>query len=85
MERDSMISLGVSGVIRERLMTTSDKYKTIVCDNCGLLAIGNVEKNIWLCKSCKSTKVSWVYIPYITKLIWQELYSVGIAARLKLE
>ena len=84
MERDCMISLGCSGLLQERLMDLSDKYKTTVCEKCGLLCIGNPEKNIYLCKSCKSKNVSWVTMPYATKLLIQELYSVGIAPRLKL-
>lgn len=85
MERDALISHGASATIRERLMVLSDKFKVIVCDECGLLCIGNPEKKIWVCGACKSNKVSWVVIPYITKLIMCELYSVGIAMRLKTE
>ena len=85
MERDTLISLGGSATIKERLMDLSDKFKTTICDDCGLLCIGNPEKKIWICKACKSKNVSWVYIPYACKLLMQELYAVGIASRLRLE
>jgi DNA-directed RNA polymerase II subunit RPB2 len=85
MERDTMISLGCSYIIQERLMNLSDRYKTTVCDDCGLLCIGNPDKKIWICKACKGKKVSWVTMPFATKLLIEELYAVGIAPRLKLE
>jgi DNA-directed RNA polymerase II subunit RPB2 len=85
MERDVMISLGSSGLIQERLNELSDKYFTYVCEICGLLCIGNPEKKIWICKSCKSTKVALISIPYASKLLVNLLYSVGIGARIRVE
>ena len=84
MERDTLISFGAASTIKERLMDLSDKFKTVVCDNCGLLAVGNPVKKIWVCKACKGKGISWVYLPYAFKLLQQELYAVGIAPRLKL-
>jgi DNA-directed RNA polymerase beta subunit len=85
MEKDTMISLGASALIQERLMNLSDKYKTTVCEQCGLLCVGNPREHIWICKACKSKRVSYVHIPYASKLVITELYSVGIAVRLKLK
>jgi DNA-directed RNA polymerase II subunit RPB2 len=85
MERDTLISLGGAYTIQERLMNLSDRYSTHVCDDCGLFCIANQEKKIWVCKACKSKKVSKVIIPYITKLLVYELYALGIAPRLRLE
>jgi len=81
MERDTLISLGGAATIQERLMNLSDLYKTVVCEDCGLFAIGNPEKKIWVCKACKSKKISWVTIPFATKLLCQQLYAVGVAPR----
>ena len=85
MERDAALSLGLAFTLVEKLRILSDNYRTTVCDNCGLLCIGNPEKKIWICKACKNKKVSEVRIPYCTKLLLNQLYAVSIAPRLKLE
>ena len=38
MERDAIISHGMSKFLKEKLMDTSDAYNTYVCDKCGLFA-----------------------------------------------
>ena len=85
MERDCFISLGASSLLQERLMNLSDPYHTYVCDNCGLLCMGNHEKKIYMCKACKGDKVSVIKLPYATKLLIMELYSVNVALRLRLD
>ena len=39
MERDSLISHGISRFIQESLMERSDKYRWMVCKNCGITPI----------------------------------------------
>lgn len=85
MERDCFISLGASSLLQERLMNLSDPYHTYVCDNCGLLCMGNHEKKIYMCKACKGENVSVIKLPYATKLLIMELYSVNVALRLRLD
>ena len=85
MERDCFISLGASALLQERLMNLSDPYHTYVCDTCGLLCMGNRDKRIYMCKSCKTDKVSVIKLPYVIKLLIMELYSVNVALRLRLE
>jgi len=85
MERDCFISLGASALLQERLMNLSDPYHTYVCDKCGLLCMGNHEKKIYMCKACNSDSVSVIKLPYATKLLIMELYSVNVALRLRLE
>ena len=85
MERDAFISLGASKVLQQRLMNLSDKFKLPICSDCGLFAICNPEKKIYICKACKSKKVVYVHIPYATKQLFLSLYALGIAPRILVE
>lgn len=77
------ISHGVSQFLREKLFLVSDKYKTHICNKCGLICIADVEKNKFLCQSCKNTNdISLVDIPYACKLLFQELMAMNIAPRI---
>jgi len=79
MERDCLIGHGVSMLLIERLMLSSDAYTADVCANCGLFGYLN-----W-CSSCRSSQnVASIQIPYAYKLLIQELQSMSIDARLKL-
>ena len=82
METDAIVSHGAPGVIKDRLLENSDKFPLFICDDCGLVAIGNPQKNIFVCKVCKDSNVSMIWIPYATKLLFQELNSMMIAPRL---
>ena len=85
MERDALISHGTAGFLKERLMDVSDSYTTCVCKTCGLIAINDTQKNIMVCKGCKSSAgVDEIKLPYAAKLLFQELMSINIAPRIKL-
>ncbi|AMD19615.1 HCL536Cp [Eremothecium sinecaudum] len=80
MERDCVIAYGASQLLLERLMLSSDAFEVDVCDKCGLMGYSG-----W-CTSCKTAEnVIKITIPYAAKLLFQELLSMSIAPRLKLE
>jgi DNA-directed RNA polymerase III subunit RPC2 len=80
MERDCLIGYGASMLLNERLMTSSDCFQVHVCETCGLLG-----RPAW-CRNCHNgEKLRQIEIPYACKLLFQELQSMNIVARLRLE
>ncbi|XP_050737527.1 DNA-directed RNA polymerase III subunit RPC2-like [Eriocheir sinensis] len=80
MERDCLIGHGASMLLLERLMISSDAFDVDVCNSCGLLGYSG-----W-CHYCRSSaNVSSIRIPYACKLLFQELQSMNIVPRLRLE
>ncbi|KAB8233495.1 DNA-directed RNA polymerase III core subunit RET1 [Aspergillus alliaceus] len=80
MERDCLIAYGTSQLLLERLMISSDRHEIDVCEQCGFMGYLN-----W-CQRCKSSRsVVKMAIPYAAKLLIQELMSMNVTARLKLE
>lgn len=86
MERDCMISHGVSMFTKERLMDVSDPFPTGFCTSCGTLSITNPLENIYVCGSCGShTHIEQKTIPYAVKLWSQELEAMHIIPRMVFE
>lgn len=100
MERDCLIGYGASALLMERLMTSSDAFEIGVCQKCGLMlgsgTSGHPIASISLtptsiiatpwCKLCGNEgKVTRIKIPYACKLLFQELQSMNIVPRLRLE
>jgi len=80
MERDCLIGYGSSQLILERLMLSSDPFVVHVCEKCGLIGYQG-----W-CHYCRSgLEMSTLRIPYAAKLLFQELQSMNIVPRLKLQ
>ena len=83
MERDSLISHGVSKFLQESYTVRSDNYKCYICKMCGRIGIVNPEKNIYSCKFCNNNySFDEVRIPYCTKLFLQEMESQFVCMRL---
>jgi len=83
MERDCMLAHGTANFIHDRTYKCSDKYHIHICNKCGLSAIYNSKKNIYLCQQCENyTDFSKVNIPYAFKLLIQELITMNIAPRI---
>jgi DNA-directed RNA polymerase III subunit RPC2 len=94
MERDCLISYGAANLIAERLMISSDQFDVHVCDRCGLLGYATTSTehsshggflNSW-CQHCRSDEqMAQIRIPYACKLLFQELQSMNVTPKLKLE
>jgi DNA-directed RNA polymerase II subunit RPB2 len=86
MERDCMLSHGISVFTKERLMDVSDPFKTGLCKSCGTLAVVNPVEGIYSCGAC-GNKTDFVMktIPYAMKLWMQELEAMHITPKLILE
>lgn len=83
MERDCMLSHGVSLFTKERLMDVSDPFTTGFCKSCGQLAVVNEEQNIYHCGNCKGkNEFEMKTIPYAVKLWTQELEAMHIVPRM---
>jgi len=86
MERDVGIAHGSGFLLREKLLEASDKYIVYICNICGLFANKMLKKDVYHCASCKnSTRISKVILPYAFKLLIQELMSIQILPRLKIQ
>jgi DNA-directed RNA polymerase II subunit RPB2 len=92
MERDVLISHGMTKFTRERLFDVSDKYSVYICKKCGMIACYNDgDKNrmyvnndfsIHLCKTCgNKTDFALVEMPYANKLLFQELQTINVVPR----
>jgi len=80
MERDCLICYGASMLLIERLMICSDAFIVDVCGECGFMGYKG-----W-CQYCKSKdNISTLKLPYACKLLFQELQSMNVIPRLRLQ
>ena len=85
MERDTVLSHGISNFIKESMMERSDKFSWCICKRCGTLVSFNIKENINICKNCNNDDVAVIQTPYAFKLFIQELETMGIQPRLNTE
>ena len=79
MERDCIIAHGASRFLKERLCEQSDPYTIMVCQNCG-----NFSTTPNKCKRCDDNDdISKVNVPYVSKLVIQELNAMMIKCNIK--
>tara|TARA_Y100000389_G_scaffold47641_1_gene42808 strand:+ start:453 stop:5207 length:4755 start_codon:yes stop_codon:yes gene_type:complete len=82
MERDAVLSHGMSSFLKERMLDVSDNYRIFLCKNCGVMANINPDKKIYKCVNCnQKINVIQTRIPYAFKLLSQELYTMNIMMR----
>jgi DNA-directed RNA polymerase III subunit RPC2 len=75
-----LISYGASNLLVERLMISSDQFDVHVCRACGFMGYEG-----W-CQYCKSAvQVTRLTVPYACKLLFQELQSMNVVPKLKLD
>lgn len=80
MERDCLIGYGAANLLMERLMFSSDVFTINVCEKCGFIGY------LGYCQFCKSKqKITTLKIPYACKLLFQELQSMNVVPKLKVE
>ena len=94
MERDALVAYGVAGILKERLLESSDLSTGFVCSSCGDL-LAAFEKNNELfkrkdltCMFCDKQnpgKVHKIEIPYILRYLTNELAAMNIRMKFDLD
>lgn len=81
MERDCMIAQGAAYFLHDSWMERCDKWMMYVCAVCGIICVANRETQKRWCKACGQENAKFIKTYYISKLLTQQLYGMGIAFR----
>eukprot|EP01130_Rhizamoeba_saxonica_P001964 TRINITY_DN11786_c0_g1_i1.p1 TRINITY_DN11786_c0_g1~~TRINITY_DN11786_c0_g1_i1.p1 ORF type:complete len:1120 (+),score=253.33 TRINITY_DN11786_c0_g1_i1:43-3402(+) len=93
MERDSLLAHGVSYILHDRLMNSSDIHTTCVCKSCGsIISILNVIDDATdgtshqYCKFCESNvDIKTIVLPWVYRYLTNELVAMNIRMCLDIE
>lgn len=92
MERDCLLAHGAAANLHERLFTLSDFSQMHICRTCCraanviLRAVSNGKMRGPYCNFCKSAEnIVRINVPYGAKLLYQELFSMGICLKFETE
>lgn len=86
MERDCLVAHGAAYLLLDRLLEQSDKYTAYFCEKCGLPAYYDLKQERFVCRVCgKEASIKPVVMSYAFYLLLNELLSMGIYPRVKLE
>ena len=84
-----LITHGCANFMRDRFFVNSDQYRIHICERCGLTAQSNLKKMTYECRTptCvgRPNKICQIEIPYACKLLFQEMHSMCISARIYTE
>jgi len=84
MEKDTFIAHGASLLLKERF--DSDRVVIPICEECGLVAVYDERKDKHFCSVCgENSEVSMIEISYAFKLFLDELKSLTVYPKLKLQ
>ena len=85
MERDSVLSHGISSFMKESMMERSDKFRWCICKKCGTIPTYTSKINSRICNNCNTNEIAIIETPYTFKLLMQELEAMGLQMRLNTE
>lgn len=85
MEHDAVVSHGTSAITSDRLMESSDKYRAVICRNCGVMAVSDFTPARTRCQYCAKNDFVLVEIPYILQLINRMFIGIGMIIHFRFE
>ena len=86
-ERDVLIAYGVSCFLKEKMTDSSDLFRMYVSKRNQTFCIGNEKEKLFKFadKHLDPDDIKEVQLPYAMKLLFQEICSLGIDMRLKVD
>lgn len=76
MERDALLSHGVSSFLTSRIFDRSDAFHVSICNDCQVMSNHKEE-----CHICKSSDLIWTRMPFASKLLFQQLSACLIGTK----